>query len=73
MKFEMESCFLIGANIIYKGDWYFHPALYRYRDFRVFVRPVRSKIKIYRPDGKFICTASKFASGYGNSGGLISK
>jgi hypothetical protein len=75
MKGKMESCFLLGADIIYRDDWYFHPALYSHRHlFRVLVRPVRGgKTKIYSPNGKFICTASKFAPGYGNSGGTISK
>jgi hypothetical protein len=75
MKGKMESCSLRGADIIYRGEWYFHQALYSYRRlFGVLVHPVRGdKIKIYHPNGKFICTASKFAFGYGNSGGTISK
>jgi hypothetical protein len=70
---KREACYLIGADIIYKGVWYFHPALYGCRLYTILVRPVREKIKVYNPDGKFLCTASKFAPFYKDSGGAISK
>jgi hypothetical protein len=60
MKTKLESRFILGATIIYKGSCYFHPALYSHRGlFTVLVRPIRDKLKVYSPNGKFICAAPK--------------